>query len=261
LLPFSFAELKETDWENKHYEELMVKGFYPRIYDMDIPPEHYYPSYIQTYIERDVRQITNISNLHLFQKFMKLAAGRVGQLINYSNFANELGINLKTVQAWFSILETSFVVFFLYPYHKNFSKRLVKMPKMYFYDTGLACSLLGIKSQDNIQQHWAKGALFENFVIADMMKNYYNKAQIPPLAFWRDNTGNEIDCLIETGTIVRSVEIKSSATVHPDFFKGLQFFEKLSGTGAQNAFLLYGGDKNSKRKEANILSWKNTNEL
>ena len=192
---------------------------------------------------------------------MKLAAGRIGQLLNYNNFANELGIDLKTVKAWFSILETGFVLFFLQPYHKNFSKRLVKTPKLYFYDTGLVCSLLGIKKQSDIQQHWAKGALFENFVIADMIKNYYNKAQIPPLSFWRDNTGNEIDCIIDTGISTKSVEIKSATTIHPDFFKGLNFYEKMSSIGTDNAYLMYGGDKNSKRKEANVLSWKNTAEL
>lgn len=261
LLPFSFAELKETGYWDNQPEKLMVKGFYPRIYDKDIAPERYYPSYIQTYIERDVRQIVNVSNLHLFQKFMKLAAGRIGQLLNYSNFANELGVDLKTVKSWFSILETSFVVFFLQPYYKNFSKRLVKTPKMYFHDTGLACNLLGIKTRDDLQQHWAKGALFENFVIADMMKNCYSRAQIPPLYFWRDNTGNEVDCLIDSGMIAKSVEIKSSTTIHPDFFKGLQFYEELSGIGPQNTFLVYGGDKDSKRREANILSWKNTAEL
>ena len=261
LLPLSIAELKETAYWDEHYEKLMLTGFYPRIYDKDIAPELYYPSYIQTYVERDVRQIVNVSNLHLFQKFVKLAAGRIGQLLNFNNFANELGIDLKTVKAWFSILEAGFVIFFLQPYHKNFSKRLVKTPKMYFYDTGLVCSLLGIKTQSDIQQHWAKGALFENFVIADMMKNYYHKAQIPPLSFWRDNTGNEIDCIIDTGISTKSVEIKSATTVHPDFFKGLNFYEKLSNIGADNAFLLYGGDKNSKRREANVISWKNTTEF
>jgi len=218
LLPFSFEELKNTTYWRNDVNDLILKGFYPRIYDKNIPPDLFYPSYIQTYTERDIRQIINVSNLHLFQKFMRMAAGRVGQLLNYNNLANELGVDLKTVKSWFSILETSFIVFFLQPHFKNFSKRLVKTPKIYFYDTGLVCSLLGIKRKEEINHHWAKGALFENLVIADMMKNHFNRTQIPPLYFWRDSTGNELDCLIEEGGKLKSVEVKSGTTIHQDYF-------------------------------------------
>ena len=253
LLPFSVAELKLADLLPENYETCLYKGFYPRIYDRDIEPSMFYPSYIQTYAERDVRQIVNVSNLFLFQKFMRLAAGRIGQLLNHSNIANELGVDLKTIRSWFSILETGFVVFFLQPHYQNFSKRLVKTPKLYFYDTGLACSLLGIKQPEDLNVHWARGALFENMVIADMMKNYFNRGETSPLYFWRDNTGNEIDCLIEQGDLIKSIEIKSAATVSSDFFKGLNFYKSLNEK--TKSYLVYGGNRESVRNETEICAW------
>ncbi len=261
LLPFSIEELKGTAYWEDNFSHHIFTGSYPRIYDKDISPDLFYPSYIQTYTERDIRQIINVSNLYSFQRFMRLVAGRTGQLLNYSSIANELGHDLKTIKAWFSILETSFVIFFLQPHYKNYSKRLVKTPKFYFYDTGLACSLLGIKNENEINLHWAKGALFENLVIADIMKNYFNRAQNPRLFFWRDNTGNELDCLIEEALYEKSVEIKSATTIHPDFFKGLQYYNGLSNPKEDSSFLIYGGSKNVRHKEAAVLSWKNTAEL
>lgn len=261
LLPFSIEELKKSDEWTDNFNEFIFKGFYPRIYDKDISPDLFYPSYIQTYAERDIRQITNVSNLSSFQRFMRLVAGRTGQLLNYSNIANELGHELKTIKSWFNILEAGFVIFFLQPHHKNYSKRLVKTPKLYFYDTGLACSLLGIKNEDEINLHWAKGALFENMIIADIMKNYLNRAQTPSLFFWRDNTGNELDCLIEEALRVKCLEIKASTTLHPDFFKGLNYYKNLSNSNEKDLYLIYGGAKNVRRKEATVLSWKNTVDL
>lgn len=258
LLPFNFSELKEAKFQTDNPSMYMFKGFYPRIYDKDIEPDFFYPSYIQTYAERDLRQIVNVSNLFLFQKFMRLAAGRIGQLLNYNNIAVELGVDLKTVKSWFSILETSFIVFFLQPHFLNFSKRLLKTPKLYFYDTGLACSLLGIKREEDLDYHWAKGALFENMIIADLQKNYLNKAAIPPTYFWRDNTGNEVDCLIDESNSIKSIEIKSSTTISSDFFKGLNYYKKLNETS--KPFLIYGGNENYIRKEAQIVNW-NSSEL
>jgi predicted AAA+ superfamily ATPase len=256
LLPFGISELKQAGYVMDNPAAYILKGFYPRIYDRDIEPHLFYPSYIQTYAERDVRQVINVSNLFMFQKFMRLAAGRIGQLLNYNNIATELGLDLKTVKSWFSILETSFLVFFLQPHYANFSKRLLKTPKLYFYDTGLACSLLGIKKEEDLNLHWAKGALFENMLIADMVKNYCHNTEIPPLYYWRDSSGNEIDCLIDEGQTVKSIEIKSSSTVSSDFFKGLNYYKNLNNTA--ESFLLYGGNDNIVRKEAQIVSWKNT---
>ncbi len=258
LLPFSIEELKKSDLLTDNYFQFIFKGGYPRIYDKDISPDLFYPSYIQTYTERDIRQIINVSNLSAFQKFMRLVAGRTGQLINYSSIANELGHEMKTIKSWFDILETSFVIFFLQPHHKNYSKRIVKTPKLYFYDTGLACSLLGIRDKDEVNLHWAKGALFENMIIADIMKNYLNIGQVPSLFFWRDNTGNELDCLIENALEIKCVEIKSSTTLHSEFFKGLNYYKDLSNLNEESLYLMYGGNKNVKRKEATVLSWKNS---
>lgn len=258
LLPFSLEELKKSGHWKDDFNQFIFKGFYPRIYDKDISPDLFYPSYIQTYAERDIRQIINVTNLNSFRRFMRLVAGRTGQLLNYSSIANELGHELKTIKSWFDILESSFVIFFLQPHHKNYAKRLVKTPKLYFYDTGLACSLLGIKNEDEINLHWAKGALFENMIIADTMKNYLNRAQIPSLFFWRDSTGNELDCLIEEALRIKCLEIKTSTTLHPDFFKGLNYYKKLSNSDEENLYLIYGGAKNVRRKEATVLSWKNT---
>lgn len=257
LLPFSMEELKKTPYRKKKPDDFIFTGFYPRIYDKKIMPAQFYPSYIQTYTERDIRQIINVSDLFLFQKFMRLAAGRIGQLLNYHSLAIELGLDIKTIKSWFSILETSFIVFFLPPHFKNFNKRLVKTPKLFFYDTGLVCSLLGIKNREEIRSHWAKGMLFENFILADMMKNYFNNAQSPPLYFWRDNTGRELDCIIDEGASLKSVEIKSGTTIHSDFFKGLSYYNLLSKTKPSNSYLIYGGEKDYKRKEARVLSWAN----
>jgi hypothetical protein len=261
LLPFSIEELKMSHLISDNYFQFAFKGFYPRIYDRDILPDLFYPSYIQTYTERDIRQIINVSNLSAFQRFMRLVAGRIGQLINYTSIANELGHELKTIKSWFNILEASFVIFFLQPHHKNYSKRIVKTPKLYFYDTGLACSLLGIKNEDEMKLHWAKGAIFENMIIADIMKNYLNQGQVPSLFFWRDSTGNELDCLIEEALKIKCAEIKSSTTLHPDFFKGLNYYKDLSKIKEESLYLVYGGNKNVRRKEATVLSWKNTIDL
>jgi predicted AAA+ superfamily ATPase len=259
LLPFSISELKKTDFQDNNYIYYLFNGFYPRLYDRKIEPKLFYPSYIQTYIERDVRQIVNISNLFLFQKFMRLAAGRIGQILNYNSIANELGVDLKTVKSWFSILEISFICFFLQPHFQNFSKRLLKTPKLYFYDTGLVCSLLGIKKSEDLEHHWVKGAMFENMIVADLMKNYFNRSETPPLYYWRDNTGNEIDCLIDEDSLIKSIEIKSSTTVSSSFFKGLDFYQQLNPDA--KPFLLYGGTENYARKEAEITAWHNTEKL
>ncbi len=256
LLPFSFEELSNQIENKNDYAKYIFNGFYPRLYKNAIKPTLFYPSYIQTYAERDLRQIANISNLFLFQKFLRIAAGRIGQLVNFSNIANELDIDQKTVKSWFNILETSFIVFFLQPHHKNFNKRIVKTPKLYFYDTGLACNLLGIKKQDEIEIHWAKGALFENMIIADIVKNFYNRATPAPIYFWRDNVGNEIDCIIDEYSKIKCVEIKSSKTFSPDFFKGLNYYHNLNKDSEK--YLIYGGNKSRKIKEISIVTWDNT---
>ena len=256
LLPLSVSELKNTNYWQEDSNHYLFNGFYPRIYEKDINPTFYFPSYIQTYVERDVRQIVNISNTSIFQKFMKIVAGRVGQLINFNNISNELGVDQKTVKSWFSILEASFIVFFLQPHHKNFNKRIVKTPKLYFYDTGLASNLLGIQDEDSLDLHWAKGALFENLIILEMLKTNLNKGLQPKLYFWRDNTGNEIDCIEERGEDIYSYEIKSSKTIQKDFFKGLNYYNKISDSKNKTSYLVYGGNDSYPLSEYSVLSWK-----
>ncbi len=256
LLPLSISELQGADTaKTEDMDAYIFRGFYPRIHQMDMEPEMFFPSYIQTYVERDVRQIVNVSNLFVFQKFLRIAAGRVGQLLNYNNIANEIGVDLKTVKSWFSILESSFIVFILHPHHQNFSKRILKTPKLYFYDTGLACSLLGIRKKEELAGHWAKGALFENMMIADVMKGFLNRCITPPIYFWRDSGGNEIDCLIDTDNKIKCVEIKSATTLSSDFFKGLDYYRKLNPEA--EPFLIYGGNTNSIRKNGKIIGWNN----
>lgn len=256
LLPLSISELERADLvKTEDMDATLFHGFYPRIHKMDIEPEMFFPSYIHTYVERDVRQIVNVSNLFLFQKFLRIAAGRVGQLINYNNIANEVGVDLKTVKSWFSILESSFIVFFLPPHFENFSKRIIKTPKLYFHDIGLACSLLGIRKKEELTSHWSKGALFENMIIADLMKGFLNQGKRPSLYFWRDSAGNEVDCLIDTGSEIKCVEIKSGTTISSDFFKGLKYYRKLNPKAAP--FLIYGGVVNSIQSNATIFGWRN----
>ena len=253
LLPLSIAELRASGQAIDNFETSIFQGFYPRLHDADIHPTLFYPSYIQTYVERDVRQVVNVGNLYQFQRFMRLAAGRIGQLLNYSHIANELGVDLKTVKSWFSILETSFITFVLRPHFQNFSKRILKTPKLYFYDTGLACSLLGIRDERELATHWARGALFENMVVSDLMKYHYNRAIVPPLYYWRDSTGNEVDCLIDSGLQVKSIEIKSSSTISSDFFKGLNYYGKLNAQAVP--YLIYGGLTPQVRKEGKVIAW------
>lgn len=257
LLPFSLDELKNAGMLHSRYEPVLRQGFYPRLYDKHIAPEDYYPNYIQTYLERDVRQIKNITDLNAFTRFLKLCAGRTGQLINLSALGQEAGIAHSTAKAWISLLETSYILFLLYPHHRNFNKRLVKSPKLYFFDTGLACSLLGINQDSQIESHYLRGSLFENMVIADVYKNFSNDGKEPPITFWRDKTGHEIDLLIESGKDLRPVEIKSGQTISGDFFRNMNFFNDLSGQTGQPATLVYGGDREQKWNDIQVRSWQN----
>ena len=252
LLPFSFAELKSKK-TNQYYH--IFNGGYPRIYDKKIEPEDFFPSYIQTYVERDVRSILNIKELSLFSSFLKLCAGRVGQLFNASHIANELGVNYKTIQSWLTLLEASFLVYRLQPWHTNFNKRIVKTPKLYFYDTGLVCYLLGIRSADEVKVHFAKGALVENYVITEYIKDTWNSGKALSAYFWRDSGGHEIDLLIDKGSSIKTIEIKSSKTIKPNFFKELTYMENLAENFITEKYIVYGGDEKRKQFNTAILPW------
>ena len=256
LLPLSLEELKHTPYELKNLEQYIFTGFYPRIYDKKIEPTDWYHNYIQTYVERDVRLIKNIGDLNSFQKFVKMCAGRVGQILNLSSLGNECGITHNTAKSWLSILESSYIIFLLRPYYKNFNKRLIKMPKLYFYDTGLVCSLLGIQNASQLTTHYLKGSLFESLVLSEIIKERFNRGLEANCYYWRDKTGNEIDCIIEIADTLIQIEVKSGKTITDNFFNGLRYWKKLLGNKNTNSYLIYGGEETQKRTPAKILSWK-----
>jgi predicted AAA+ superfamily ATPase len=259
LLPFSMEELENSPYKFQSWESQIVNGFFPRKIVNDITSEDFYNSYIQTYIERDVRQIKNILNLGLFQKFLMLLSGRIGQLFNQNSLGMELGLDNKTINAWMNVLETSFIAFRLSPYFENFNKRLVSTPKVYFYDTGVAAHLLGIRTKEELNLHFSKGALFENLVILELMKKTLNTGKRPQFYFWRDNSQHEIDLLVKNGTNLEAIEIKSGKTIQPDFAKGLKYIKKINPSTHCN--LVYGGDLYQKRNEFEVFSVNDLNKL
>lgn len=259
LLPFSVEELQGTQYLSADWESQLIQGFYPRKLVNGISSEDFYDSYLQTYIERDVRQVKNILNLDLFQRFIRLLAGRIGQLFNQNSLGVELGLDNKTINAWMSVLETSFVAFRLNPYFENFSKRLVSTPKVYFYDTGLAAHLLGIKNTQELDLHFAKGNLFENLVITELMKKSLNRGKRPQFYFWRDTAQHEIDLLVQNGVQLEAIEIKSGKTIQPDFFKGLNYLKKINPT--TNSYVVYGGDQFQKRSDATVYGFNQLTKL
>jgi predicted AAA+ superfamily ATPase len=253
LLPFALNEL--SGYSNpKSWEDFCWKGMYPRLHHRAIKPDLFYPDYITTYIERDTRQIMNIKDLSQFRKLMSLCAGRVGQLLNMNEIGNSLGIDNKTVKQWLAVLESSYIIYLLPPFHKNFSKRVVKTPKLYFYDTGIASFLLNIRSTNDLKNHFAKGALYENFVINELMKNCFNKRVQPDFYFFRDSNGNELDLLIEQAGQTKIFEIKSAKTINDTFFKGLNYYKALS-TKKVKSHCIYGGDEYYTYKHHDIIGW------
>ncbi|MEQ8417236.1 MAG: ATP-binding protein [Imperialibacter sp.] len=260
LLPFSIEELAKEGLLPSDAYQAMFAGGYPPIYDLKIPPSTWYLNYIRTYVERDVRQIKNITNLGAFERFLRLCAGRVGQLLNMNSLGIEAGVDHKTVASWLGVLESSFIVHLLRPHHQNFNKRIVKMPKLYFYDTGLACALLGIQNEAQLVTHPLRGSLFENFIISEMVKTRFNKNEPNNLYFWRDSTGNEIDVIIDKAGKLYPVEIKSGKTVTDDYFKGLNFWSKI--TGAAEGVVVYAGDAQQKRSNGmEVRPWNQVGEL
>ena len=253
LLPFSFAELKPGE---EQYEILIFKGQYPRIYDRDIAPTDFYPAYIQTYVEKDVRLMKNIGDINSFIQFIRLCAGRIGQLLNYSSLASDAGVSPNTAKAWLSILESSYILYRLQPYHRNFNKRLVKSPKLYFYDTGVACSLLGIREEDQINLHYMKGALFENLIINEFIKRNFHRGENRQPYFWQNNHGKEIDCLLVDGEEIMPVEIKSGKTISTNYFDNLQYWRQLASLSENQGYVVYGGEQSMQTSGGALISWR-----
>lgn len=259
LYPLSFAETNQFKKEIE-LDQLMLNGFYPRIYSENIPFERNSKNYIKTYVERDIRKIVNIKDIHAFQKFIKLCAGRIGQILNINNLCNETGITHNTLKSWIGVLEASHIIYLLQPYYENFGKRIIKSPKLYFVDVGLACYLLGIKSQEHLALHPLRGMLFENMVVIDILKNQANKNKDPDIYFYRDNNQNEADIIFEQDGNLIPIEIKSSETFNKSFLKGIQYFMNITEK-AKNGYLIYAGKPIGKTKNINILNFKDMHKI
>ncbi len=253
LLPFSLAELKP---DAEQYESLIFKGQYPRIYDRDIAPTDFYPAYIQTYVEKDVRLMKNIGDINAFIQFTRLCAGRIGQLLNHASLASDAGISPNTAKAWLSILESSYILYRLQPYHRSFNKRLVKSPRIYFYDTGVACSLLGIREKNQVGVHYLKGGLFENLIINEFIKRSFHRGENHQPYFWQDNHGKEIDCLLVDGEKITPVEIKAGKTMSTSYFENLQFWRQLTAASENQGYVVYGGEPSMQTGPGSLISWR-----
>lgn len=255
LFPFDFQELKNENLLSDNFVDNIIKGFYPAIYSRDISPRIFYSNYIQTYIQRDVSELISIKDMHHFQKFLSLCATRCGQLLNLNSIANECGISQPTAKSWLSALENSYIVFLLYPYHENFSKRLIKTPKLYFYDTGLLSHLLKLNNASQILTHPIKGHLFENMMIAEYTKRMYHLNLVENIWFWRDGAGNEIDMITEKAFSLDAYEIKATTTIMPVLFKGLTKFETVIKNKTVDKSLVYGGNESQIRELGNVIPW------
>ncbi|MFO1258185.1 MAG: ATP-binding protein [Gammaproteobacteria bacterium] len=255
LLPFSISELQSHEVQYS-LDEYLITGLYPRVYKDHINPTKFYRDYIQTYIERDVRKMVNVQDLSLFQNFVKLCAGRIGQIFNAHNLSNELGISYHTVNHWLSILEASFLIIRLQPYFENFGKRVIKSPKLYFTDVGLATYLLGIFSLEQVARDPLRGNLVENLIVTEFVKNSLNQGIQPDFYYFRDSNQNEIDLLFKTGTHLTPIEIKSSQTFNMDFLKGLDYFQKIAGDRCQTGFLLYAGNQEQNIRSFQVFNYR-----
>jgi predicted AAA+ superfamily ATPase len=242
LLPLSLKEIFSSDSKGLSLEKMIFQGGYPRLYNKKIAPYDYYRNYFETYVERDIRQLSHINDLHLFDKFVRMLASRVGQLLNASSLANDIGVSSVTMRSWISLLEASYIVFLLQPYHANIGKRLMKSPKIYFYDTGLVSYLLDIEKHEQLRTHALRGHLFENLVIVEFLKGRYNKAQSSNLFFYRDHTGNEVDLVLREALSLIPVEIKSAETYSSDYLKGLNHFNKVFKQNLNSGYVVYGGE-------------------
>lgn len=256
LLPLCLNEMQQGNLITTAHEAIF-KGGYPRIYAEDFSPVELYPSYIHSYIERDVRQFAQIGDIHVFQKFMQLCAARIGQQLNIADIATSCGVERRTIEKWLSLLEASYVIFLLKPYFNNFNKRVTKLPKLYFFDTGLAASLLELSSEKDLILSPFKGPLFESMIISDLYKQFYNAGLRPALYYWRDQNGTtEVDCIIDLGVRLVSLEIKSGQTITSDFFHALNRWNTLSSSAPSDGYIVYAGDYTQMRKEGNVISFK-----
>jgi predicted AAA+ superfamily ATPase len=256
LLPLDFRELAQAGLLQDHWKDLVITGSYPAIYARNIEPPVFYANYVQTYIDRDVRELSRVHDLRLFRNFLTLCAARTGQLLNLSNLANECGISQPTAKSWLSILESSYILFLLQPYYQNFNKRVTKSPKLYFYDTGLVSFLLNLRNTGDLDDSGFAGSLFENLMIAEYQKQNHHQYQLKEYWFWRDAAGNEVDMLSKAGQSFDVYEIKSTQTVLPALFKGLDYFSGLENVKIHSKNLIYGGLDTQYRTEYTVRGWR-----
>lgn len=254
LLPLQGLELQQAGLLGGDLDTLMVTGHYPALYSRDLLPQDWFSNYVATYVERDVRQLLQIKDLQLFQRFLRLAAARSGQLLNLSSLGADVGISSVTAREWIGVLEASYLVMRLPPYFENFGKRLVKTPKLYFLDTGLMCWLLGIHSAAILSTHPLRGQVFETMVVVEAYKAALNKGQQAALYFWRDSAGQEVDLLTQRDGVFEGYEIKSGSTFSADWFKQLTKLEKLNPNAARST-VIYGGNESSSRSQGEVLAW------
>lgn len=261
LLPFTLHELQLAGQAPQKLEELLFKGLYPPIYDRQLKASIWHANYIDTYVERDVRQLINVRDLSTFQRFVRMCAARTGQILNLSDLAGDCGITHNTAKSWISVLEASYIIHLLQPHHKNFNKRLIKSPKLYFYDTGLAAWLLNIQTPEQLAIHPARGQLFETWVISELIKYRYHQALASNLYFWRDHKGHEVDVLIERADKLLPIEIKSGQTVARDFFDSLKKFQNIADESSGQGSLIYGGSPSQSRERFDVIGWQDISNM
>lgn len=260
LLPFTMGELGPRRLPSSA-DMLILTGFYPRIYDHQLDPTKALGDYYETYVERDMRQLTAIKDLALFQKFTRLCAGRIGQILNLQSLANDTGVSHTTARSWITLLEASYILFVLPPWYRNISKRLIKSPKLYFYDVGLASYLLGLENEQHVNRHPLRGNLIENLVVMEAVKYRFNRGKQSNLCFYRDAKGNEVDLILEIGPDLFPIEIKAGATIASDYFKGLNYFKKVVPDLPWGSGLIYGGSDRQTRSDTRIYPLSATEEM
>jgi uncharacterized protein len=255
LFPFSLPELQAAGRAPATLDALLSGGLFPSVHDRPVEPAAWLKSYVATYLERDVRQSLKVQDLASFQRFVQLCAGRIGQLVNFSSLAADAGISRPTAEAWLSVLQASFLVFLVRPHFGKLSKRVIKTPKLYFCDSGLAAWLLGIREPGHLAAHPLRGGLFENWVIAELAKEQANRGGNPAVNFWRDKEGHEVDAVVESGAMSHAVEIKAGRTVGSDFFDGLDFWRRQKPRTKIRPWLVYGGDTAQTRDRGTVVPW------
>lgn len=260
LLPLSYKEVKK-EADKLSLDSILLKGFFPALYAGKNSSEILYPSYVKTYLERDVRDLLQIKNMMQFQTFLRLCAGRIGSLFNASELSGEVGVSVNTIRSWLSVLQASYIIILLPPFYENMRKRLTKTPKLYFCDTGLACNLLGIETEQQLARDRMRGYLFENFIIMEAVKSRYNKGKESNLFFYRDSNGVEVDLLLKHGSDYSSIEIKSAKTYHPEFEKSIRSINNLMGSRISDKTILYTGEFENDTADIKLLNYKNINRI